>query len=76
MPRLPVLSGRDVVRVFERFGWHIARQRGSHVILVKPDHIATLSVPDHKGIAKGTLRSLIRAAGLTVDAFAAEAEKL
>ena len=76
MPSLPVLSGRDVVRVFERFCWHIARQRGSHIILVKPDHIATLSVPDHKEIAKGTLRSLIRAAGLTVDAFAAEAEKL
>jgi predicted RNA binding protein YcfA (HicA-like mRNA interferase family) len=76
MPNLPVFSGRDVVRVFERFGWHIARQRGSHIILVKPDHIATLSVPDHKEIAKGTLRSLIRAAGLTVDAFAAEAEKL
>lgn len=76
MPGLPVLSGRDVVRVFERFGWHIARQRGSHIILVKSDHIATLSVPDHKEIAKGTLRSLIRAAGLTVDAFAAEAKKL
>lgn len=76
MPGLPVLGGLDVVGVFERFGWHIARQRGSHVILVKPDHIATLSVPDHKEIAKGTLRSLIRAAGLTVDAFAAEAEKL
>ena len=76
MPSLPVLSGRDVVRVFERFGWHIARQRGSHIILVKLDHIATLAVPDHKEIAKGTLRSLIRAAGLTVDAFAAEAEKL
>ena len=76
MPSLPVLSGRDVVQVFERFGWHIARQRGRHIILVKPDHIATLSVPDHKEIAKGTLRSLIRAAGLTVDAFAAEAEKL
>jgi predicted RNA binding protein YcfA (HicA-like mRNA interferase family) len=76
MPSLPVLSGRDVVRVFEQFGWHIARQRGSHIILVKPDHIATLAVPDHKEIAKGTLRSVIRAAGLTVDAFAAEAEKL
>jgi len=76
MPSLPVLSGRDVVRVFERFGWHIARQRGSHLVLVKPDHIAAIPVPDHKEIAKGTLRSLIRAAGLTVDAFAVEAEKL
>ena len=76
MPVLPVLSGREVVRVFGQLGWQIARQRGSHIVLVKPDHIATLSVADHKEIAKGTLRSLIRAAGLTIDAFAAEAEKL
>jgi predicted RNA binding protein YcfA (HicA-like mRNA interferase family) len=76
MPVLPVLSGREVVRVFEKFGWSVARQRGSHIALSKPDHIATLSVPDHKEIAKGTLRGLIRAAGLTVGAFVAEAEKL
>ncbi len=42
MPALPVLSGREVVRVFERFGWRIARQRGSHIVLIKPDQIATL----------------------------------
>jgi predicted RNA binding protein YcfA (HicA-like mRNA interferase family) len=76
MPVLPVLSGREVVRVFERFGWQVARQRGSHIILVKADHVATLSVPDHKEVAKGTLRSLIRAAGLTVEAFAVEAGSL
>ena len=49
----------------------MVRQRGSHMILVKPGHMATLSVPDHREIAKGTLRSLIRASGLTVDGFAA-----
>jgi predicted RNA binding protein YcfA (HicA-like mRNA interferase family) len=76
MPVLPVLSGREVVQVFEKLGWSVARRRGSHIILVKPDHIATLSVPDHKEVAKGTLRSLVRAAGLTAEAFAAEAEKL
>ena len=76
MRALPVLSGREVVQVFEKLGWSVARRRGSHIILVKPDHIATLSVPDHKEVAKGTLRSLIRAAGLTAEAFAAEAENL
>jgi hypothetical protein len=40
------------------------------MILVKPGHMATLSVPDHREIAKGTLRSLIRCSGLTVDEFA------
>ena len=66
---LPVVSGRDVVRAFCRGGWEVARQRGSHVVLVKAGSIATLSVPDHREVAKGTLRSLIRAAGLTVDEF-------
>jgi predicted RNA binding protein YcfA (HicA-like mRNA interferase family) len=72
MPALPVLSGRKTVRVFEKLGWEVARQRGSHIILVKEGEMATLSVPDHKQIAKGTLRSLIRSAGLTVEAFVQE----
>ncbi len=69
--KLPVLSGRDVVRAFAVAGWETARQRGSHIILVKPGSIATLSVPDHREVAKGTLRSLIRDAGLTVEEFVA-----
>jgi len=69
MPPLPKLSGREVVRIFERFGWNVARQKGSHIIVVKDDNIATLSIPDHKEVAKGTLRSLIRASGLTVSEF-------
>jgi predicted RNA binding protein YcfA (HicA-like mRNA interferase family) len=66
---LPVLSGREVVRVFEAVGWQVARQSGSHIIMVKDSEPATLSIPDHREVAKGTLRSLIRAAGLTVDEF-------
>jgi predicted RNA binding protein YcfA (HicA-like mRNA interferase family) len=69
MPQLPVLSGRRTARAFEKLGWQIARQRGSHVIMVKEGEMATLSVPDYKEVAKGTLRSLIRAAGITVDEF-------
>ena len=69
MPSLPTLSGRAVVRIFKKHGWEIARQRGSHIIMVKEGEIATLSIPDHKEVAKGTLRSLIRAAGLTVSEF-------
>ena len=69
MPSLPVISGRKTVRTFENLGWQVARQRGSHIILVKDGEITTLSIPDHKEIAKGTLRSLIRTAGITVDEF-------
>jgi predicted RNA binding protein YcfA (HicA-like mRNA interferase family) len=69
MSSIPLVSGREVVRVFENFGWQIARQRGSHIILVKEGARPTLSVPDHKEVARGTLRSLIRASGLTVEDF-------
>ena len=71
MPKLPVLSGRDAVTVFTRFGWSVVRQSSSHIIMVHPDHSVTLSIPDHKELARGTLRSLIRAANLTVDQFVA-----
>ncbi len=71
MPALPSLSGEDAVLTFKRLGWNVARRRGSHIILTKEGEMATLSVPDHKTVAKGTLRSLIRAAGLTVDEFCA-----
>ncbi len=69
MAQLPRISGREVVTVFESFGWSQVRRSGSHMILVREGHPATLSVPDHKEVAKGTLRSLIRSAGITVDEF-------
>lgn len=69
MPALPRLSGRETVRAFELLGWKVVRQKGSHIILIKVGYIATLSVPNHKVVARGTLRSLIRSAGLTVSEF-------
>ena len=69
MAQLPRISGREVVKAFEALGWSQVRQSGSHMILVRHAHPATLSVPDHKEVAKGTLRSLIRSAGITVDEF-------
>jgi len=73
MPSLPVLSGPEVVKVFESFGWQMARQSGSHIIMVKEGQATTLSIPNHKAVAKGTLRSLIRSANLTVAEFVAAA---
>lgn len=71
MASVPVLSGQEVVRVFESFGWGVARQRGSHIVMTKENEIVTLSIPNHKEVARGTLRSLIRSANLTVDEFVA-----
>lgn len=69
MAQLPNLSGKEVVKAFENLGWEFSRQSGSHIVLIKDGEMALLSVPNHKQVAKGTLRSLIRAANLTIDKF-------
>jgi len=69
MQKLPVLSSREVVRIFKKFGWVVIRQRGSHIILIKEGKNITLSIPDHKEVAKGTLKVLISSAGLTIEEF-------
>ena len=70
MSKLPVVSGRQAVAAFERIGYAVDHQTGSHIILRhrEPPH-RRLTVPDHRELAKGTLRSVIRQAGLTVDEF-------
>ena len=69
MAKLPVISGAEAVKAFERAGWRRDRQRGSHVVMLKKGEMASLSVPQHRELAPGTLRSLIRAARMTVDEF-------
>ncbi|ADE15153.1 YcfA family protein [Nitrosococcus halophilus Nc 4] len=76
MPSIPTLSGQEVVKVFSRCGWKVVRQRGSHIIMVKEGYTATLSVPNHKEAAKGTLRSLIRLADLSIEQFLEEAKSV
>ena len=70
MSRLPVVSGQTAVRAFAKLGYAVDHQTGSHIILrqQEPPH-RRLTVPDRRGLAKGTLRALIRQAGLTVDTF-------
>ncbi len=70
MAAVPLLKPREVIRAFEKLGWEVARRRrGSHIIMTKPGHIATLSIPDHPYVARGTLRSLIAKAGLSLEEF-------
>jgi predicted RNA binding protein YcfA (HicA-like mRNA interferase family) len=71
MAKLPVVSGAEAVKAFQRAGWRVDRQRGSHVILLRTGHVASLSVPQHPELAPGTLRALVRAAGMNVDEFTA-----
>ena len=67
--RLRLCSGSEAVQKFERAGWTVARQRGSHVMMVKAGYEYTLSVPQHNELGPGLLRKLIRQADLTVEAF-------
>lgn len=69
MPRLPVVSGQEAVRAFERAGFQARRQRGSHIVMTKLGYPQTLSIPQHPTLSPGTLRALVRKAGLTVDEF-------
>jgi predicted RNA binding protein YcfA (HicA-like mRNA interferase family) len=71
MAKLPVISGTKTVKAFNKDGWFVARQTGSHIIMVKAGSEVTLSVPNHRQLDRGTLRKLIKLAGLTVDDFVA-----
>ena len=69
MTGLPVVSGAQAVRRFERAGWVVARRKGSHLMLTHPQMRATLSIPQHRELDRGLLRALIRNAGMSVDDF-------
>lgn len=70
MSKLPVVSGPDVVKALAKIGYQFDHQRGSHIVLRQSSApFRRVTVPNHKEIAKGTLRSIIRETGLTVDEF-------
>jgi len=71
LPKLPLLSGEELVKVLKRFGFVPLRQRGSHMTLKKetPTGAVGCVVPMHKEVAVGTLRSILRQAGLEPDTF-------
>ena len=69
MARLANISGKEAVRAFERAGWRVLGQVGSHVVMTKLGLRVNLSIPQHKDLSVGTLRALIRHAGMTVEEF-------
>lgn len=69
MSKLPRISGRECIKALEGAGFHFKRQEGSHIILRRDDPFAQLVVPDHRELDRGTLRAIIRQAGLGVDEF-------
>jgi predicted RNA binding protein YcfA (HicA-like mRNA interferase family) len=71
MARLGNISGKDALKAFEKAGWQVMGQVGSHVVMTKSGIRANLSIPQHKELSTGTLRALIRAATMSVDEFLA-----
>ena len=70
MPVIPAISGRRASKVFESFGWRVSRHR-NHIVMIRDGETDILSIPDHKEVARGTLRDIIRDAGITVAEFIA-----
>jgi len=66
--RLGNISGKRAVAAFQKLGYRIARQTGSHVIL-KHENRPALTIPDHKKLAPGLLRAVVSQAGLDVKDF-------
>jgi predicted RNA binding protein YcfA (HicA-like mRNA interferase family) len=66
---LAPISGRDFVKKLRRVGWTLVRQKGSHMMLTRPDYRWTISVPDHRELGSGLMLKLLKQAGLTVERF-------
>jgi predicted RNA binding protein YcfA (HicA-like mRNA interferase family) len=70
MAKLPVNSGKEAVKAFGKDGWRIVRRAKSrHIIMKKEGMVTTLSVPEHKVLDRGLLRSLIRDAYISIERF-------
>jgi len=71
MPKLPNISGNQAVKCFEKIGYQVIRQRGSHIRMCHKSDSAKrpLTIPGHKTLGKGLMRKLLRDAKLTVEEF-------
>ncbi|NIA31464.1 MAG: addiction module toxin, HicA family [Actinobacteria bacterium] len=68
-PKIRLCSGAQAVKKLQKAGWKAARQRGSHIMMTKPDYPFTLSIPQHKELGVGILSKLIKQANLSIDEF-------
>lgn len=69
MSKLPKISGQECVKALQKIGFYQKRRESSHIILRRDEPFAQVVVPDHKELATGTLRAIIRAIDLSVEEF-------
>lgn len=69
MSKLPVISGRECIKALEKAGFYFKRQEGSHIVMRRDDPFAQVVIPNHNELDRGTLRAIIRQAGLSSNEF-------
>jgi predicted RNA binding protein YcfA (HicA-like mRNA interferase family) len=69
MSKLPVVSGKQCIKALEKIGFIIFRQRGSHITIVRENPQCQVTIPNHKTLARGTLKAIIKQVDLSVDEF-------
>ncbi len=69
MPKLPVLSAKDIIKVLRKFGFQVYRQTGSHIHLWNEERKLLVTVPNHPELAKGTLISIMKQAKIEREEF-------
>ncbi len=69
MSGLPRISGRECVKILEKFGFRFIRQHGSHIILRRDEPFSQTTVPNHKELDRGTLHSILRQSGISPEEF-------
>jgi len=69
MTKLPAVSGKDCIRARQRVGFVVKRQEGSHIVLRRDSPFAQVVVPDHNELDRGTLRAILRHAGISIEHF-------
>jgi len=68
MAKLPIISGRQLIKTLSKLGYYKARQRGSHIRLACSDR-KSVTIPDYKVIDRFLLKKILRDAELTIEEF-------
>ncbi|MDJ0662432.1 MAG: type II toxin-antitoxin system HicA family toxin [Crocosphaera sp.] len=69
MSKLPNISGKQCIKALKKIGFYQKRRESSHIILRRDNPFTQVVVPDHKTLAKGTLRAIIKGADLSIEDF-------
>jgi len=69
LPKLPVVSGKKCIKALAKLGFEVSRQKGSHITLRREKPYGKVIVPNHKTLDRGTLKSILEQAGISVEEF-------